>query len=93
MTKEVLEALCKGVQDDLEDRLDAEKTILIHTINGAVRILNELKRKDLPFSTTNRLWDELSLKIKDLFECKGKINAYGYAKNLSSVLSAKKEMK
>jgi hypothetical protein len=81
------------VKDNDKDRLAAEETVLIHTINGAINILNELKRNDLPISTTNHLWKELSLKINDLYECRGKINAYGYTKNLSNVLSAKKEVK
>jgi hypothetical protein len=86
MKKEVLEALSRGIQEDFADKLEAEETILIHSINGLINILTELKRKDLPHSFKERLWRELPLKYNYIFECRGKINAYGYAKNLSSVL-------
>jgi hypothetical protein len=86
MTKEILGALVQAVQEDFADKLEAQETALIHDINGLIRILTELKRKDIPFSTTHRLWQEFSLKVNDTFECKGKIDAYYYAKQLSSVL-------
>jgi hypothetical protein len=91
MTKEVLEALCKGVQDDLANKLHVEEVAIKHRIEHIIKTLTELKRDDIPYSVQDRLWHDLSLSVTNLFECKGKINAYGYAKNLSSVLSAKEK--
>ena len=90
MTKEVLVALCKEVQDDLANKLHVEEVAIKHRIEHIIFILTELKRDYIPYSVEERLWHDLSLSVTNLLECKGKINAYGYAKHLSNVLEETK---
>jgi hypothetical protein len=42
MTKEVLEALCKGVQDDLANKLHVEEVAIKHRIEHIIKTLTEL---------------------------------------------------
>ena len=58
-------------------------------IDTTINILENLKQ-DLPYSAEKRLWNEFNQSVSELHKIKGEINAYYYAKQISSIMKVDK---
>lgn len=87
---ELSRALSKKVIDEISDRLNIKELDLDSTIDKIINILENLKQ-DLPYSAEKRLWNEFNQSVSEFHKIKGEINAYYYAKQISSIMKVGKE--
>ena len=84
--------MSKKVIDEISDKLNIKELDLDSTIDTTINILENLKR-DLPYSAEKRLWNEFNQSVSELHKIKGEINAYYYAKQISSIMKVDKKQR
>ena len=86
---ELSRALSKKVIDEISNKLNIKELDLDSSIDKTINILENLKL-DLPYSVKKRLWNEFNQSVSELHKIKGEINAYYYAKQISSIMKVDK---
>ena len=85
---ELSRALSKKVIDEISNKLNIKELDLNSAIDTTINILEN--KRDLPYSAEKRLWNEFNQSVSELHKIKGEINAYYYAKQISSIMKVDK---